>query len=208
MQQLAGRPRRGAETAETGLRERKKRETRAGLVDAAQAIVKANGLDALTIEAICARAGVSPRTFFNYFESKVDAVLGIGPWALDAAAVNVFVSGGPTGNLADDVAEFVAAVLSAPDLDLPRMRTAMDLTVGEPRLLARQFGWMEEHRAAMAAVATQRLARFPNPATTDVVTDLMLVLIPSSLRRWEQLGGVGTPADPVRAILGELRSLL
>lgn len=194
--------------AETGLRERKKRETRAGLVDAAQAIVKADGLDALTVEAICARAGVSTRTFFNYFESKVDAVLGIGPWALDTAAVDVFVSGGPTGNLADDVAEFVAAMLSSPDLDLCRMRTAMDLTIGEPRLLARQFGWMEEHRAALAAVAAQRLARLPNPAPADVVTDLMFVLIPSSLRRWEQLGGAGTPADHARAVLGELRSLL
>ena len=57
------------------------------------------GLDAVSIDAICAKAGVSPRTFFNYFETKDDAVLGIGPWSLDPVVVDTFAAGGPTGNL-------------------------------------------------------------------------------------------------------------
>jgi len=60
-----------------GLRERKRRATRRRLEEAALALAAAHGLDRATVEAISARADVSPRTFFNYFETKEDAVLGI-----------------------------------------------------------------------------------------------------------------------------------
>ena len=57
-----------------GLRERKKQETRATLRDAAVRLYLARGPAAVTVHDICEAAGVSPRTFFNYFESKDDAV--------------------------------------------------------------------------------------------------------------------------------------
>jgi AcrR family transcriptional regulator len=63
----------------SGLRERKKAETRAALQDAALELADRHGLDKVSVEAIADEAGVSPRTFFNYFTSKEDAVLGISP---------------------------------------------------------------------------------------------------------------------------------
>ncbi|MFE7793504.1 TetR family transcriptional regulator [Streptomyces sp. NPDC057460] len=57
-----------------GLRERKKRATRSALQSSAVALFRRHGPDAVTVEDICADAGVSPRTFFNYFSSKEDAV--------------------------------------------------------------------------------------------------------------------------------------
>ncbi len=62
-----------------GLRERKKEETRRALSSAALRLARQLGPDGVTIEAIAEAAGVSPRTFFNYFPSKDDAIVGVAP---------------------------------------------------------------------------------------------------------------------------------
>jgi AcrR family transcriptional regulator len=57
-----------------GLRERKKLDTRRALSDAALTLAFENGLENVTREAIADRAGVSVRTFSNYFTGKYDAI--------------------------------------------------------------------------------------------------------------------------------------
>ncbi|MFD3488401.1 TetR/AcrR family transcriptional regulator [Streptomyces sp. NPDC058665] len=56
-----------------GLRERKKQATRAALAEAAVRLAAEHGAENVTVEAISNAAGVSPRTFFNYFDSHDDA---------------------------------------------------------------------------------------------------------------------------------------
>lgn len=58
----------------TGLRERKKLDTRRALSDAALKLAFERGLDAVTREAIAELAGVSLRTFNNYFTGKYEAL--------------------------------------------------------------------------------------------------------------------------------------
>ncbi|MGW0181816.1 TetR/AcrR family transcriptional regulator [Nocardia sp. NPDC003345] len=58
-----------------GLRERKKLDTRRALSDAALELVFERGLDNVTREDIAAHAGVSPRTFTNYFAGKYEALV-------------------------------------------------------------------------------------------------------------------------------------
>lgn len=60
-----------------GLRERKRNETRDQLERAAITLVAEHGLDETTIDMICEVVNVSKRTFFNYFDSKEDAIVGL-----------------------------------------------------------------------------------------------------------------------------------
>ena len=58
----------------TGLRERKKAETRAAISQAVMGLAVERGLDAMTSDDIAAAANVSVRTFHNYFGSKEEAL--------------------------------------------------------------------------------------------------------------------------------------
>ncbi|MDT5222005.1 MAG: hypothetical protein QOF15_4110 [Mycobacterium sp.] len=60
--------------ANPGLRERKKADTRRALSDAALQLAFARGLDNITREDIADVAGVSLRTFTNYFNGKYEAL--------------------------------------------------------------------------------------------------------------------------------------
>jgi len=62
----------------SGLRERKKLAVRRALSSAAVRLAVERGLENVTIEDITADAGVSVRTFGNYFSSKYEAICALG----------------------------------------------------------------------------------------------------------------------------------
>jgi AcrR family transcriptional regulator len=61
------------------LRERKKAETWHAIHDAAADMALEQDTTCVTVEAIASEAGISQRTFFNYFPTKEDAILGVRP---------------------------------------------------------------------------------------------------------------------------------
>src|SRR5580765_2024376 len=62
-----------------GLRERKKHETRYALMVTALRLFSERSYEHVTCEDIADAANVSPRTFFRYFDTKADAVMGFAP---------------------------------------------------------------------------------------------------------------------------------
>ncbi|TAA27118.1 TetR/AcrR family transcriptional regulator [Pseudoxanthomonas winnipegensis] len=65
----------GAAPPSGGLRERKQRETRQRIAEAALRLFLSEGYERTTLDAIAAAAGISRRTFFSYFKSKDDIIL-------------------------------------------------------------------------------------------------------------------------------------
>lgn len=74
-----------------GLRERKKRRTRATLIDAAVALCESQGFDGTTVDQIAAIADVSPRTFSRYFNTKDAIALALIDEILDRVAAELAV---------------------------------------------------------------------------------------------------------------------
>jgi AcrR family transcriptional regulator len=63
-------------TAELGLRERKKRQTRQLIFETASTLFAARGFDAVTVAEVARAADVSEVTVFNYFPTKEDLFFG------------------------------------------------------------------------------------------------------------------------------------
>ncbi len=88
---------------EPGLRQRKQAATALTIERSAVALVQEHGFQAVTVDMICAASGVSQRTFFNYFKTKDQAILGAGPGRLDERRVREF--------LASDSPDLLAGIL-------------------------------------------------------------------------------------------------
>lgn len=142
-----------------GLRERKKLATRRALREAAVRLTLERGLENVTVEAISAEADVSPRTFFNYFATKEDALLDDVPVSLDEEARAAFVSGGPTGVFTEDLGSLLmASLLVSGDLGKQRADIALrrQLVDREPHLLPGLLSRFHDVERSVAAAMAER----------------------------------------------------
>ena len=101
----------------------------------AQKLTEARGLEGFTMEELAESAGVSRRTLFNYYPSKIDAVLGASP-ELSEASLEQFRSRGAGSNLVSDLRELANELMDAQEFtreDLTRFRRIL---LVNPRLLA------------------------------------------------------------------------
>lgn len=153
---------------------------------------------------ISAEAGVSARTFFNYFETKDDAVLGAEDTGLSEDVVKAFVEGGPTGRLLSDVQALVASLLTPHAEAHGRAVRAMDLMQQEPRLLQRHVVWMDRHKSRLVELFEARRATTPFSTDNELLTMLVLLLIRTALVAWEHAGYTGDPADHLPAAVAQL----
>lgn len=75
--------------ATTGLRERKKAQTRDAIRAAALDLFEGQGFEGTTVDQICTRANVAHRTFFRYYESKEALLFG---WGFGRRLVDEFAA--------------------------------------------------------------------------------------------------------------------
>ena len=188
----------------SGLRDRKRAETAARIHAAAVSLVLAGGLDAATIEAISERADISARTFFNYYEGKDAAILGIQPDACDDAIVEEVVAAAEAGT-AEPLALVIRLVLStmgtSSAIHTPARQADRMTVIGRhPELISGQFAQLAARRTRMVQDADRILAAHPawrdNPAdvpSTPLVIALCGAAVKSAIEDW----AATTPDQPL-----------
>jgi AcrR family transcriptional regulator len=128
-----------------GLRDRKRAATRGRIEAAAIDLVLRDGLEAATVEAISERADISARTFFNYYDSKDAAILGLQPATADEEA--------RAEQAVDDGDDPIAAVVG---LLVTTMGVARD---GSTDLHDRRVEVLRRHPEVVSSQLTQLHAR-------------------------------------------------
>ncbi len=134
------------------------RRTRRSLVAGARRLTAERGLAGFTVDELCAEAGISRRSFFNYFASKDDAVLGTPVRDPLEAFGEEFVAGGS----APDGAPLLTAlqelvVRSFALVEGPHDRTLLlDVLRREPVLLQRLTETMERRLAELSELIARR----------------------------------------------------
>lgn len=138
------------------LRERKKQATRNALRRAALDLVARRGLAGITVEEIAASADVSPRTFFNYFPSKEDAVIGWDPSVVEEMIEGLGGRPPEEGPLAA-LRAMLFEQLAPRQLDHRELLERLRLIRSDPNLLAHHAQrWGETERQLVAALAKRR----------------------------------------------------
>lgn len=194
-------------TAVAPSRDHKRRLTAYRITVCAQELALEHGLDGFTMDDLAARAEVSRRTLFNYFPGKDDAVLG-GPPVIDEALLETFAHGGPTGDLVEDLAAIVVAVLSeSPDTreDVARGRRVL---LAEPRLLTHARDQLQACvESCMAPMQLREGERFDR-ARVDMAIVLILACVHVAMDRFVDDGTDAVFADLFTESLATARALL
>jgi AcrR family transcriptional regulator len=186
-----------------GLRERKKALTRATLETTALERFLVDGYEPVRLEDLCAECLVSTRTFFRYFTSKEDLVLGRLRSHLDLAA-DLFArqpdGAPPLVSLPAVINETVADYAADPQRELARLRLVAKTPVLEAGL-GRVFAGFERlvRRFVAAQTKTDDDARRPRLIAAATVAAFRV-----GLEMWVASEARSDLAGLIIANLGEL----
>jgi AcrR family transcriptional regulator len=180
------------------LRSRRRRETQREIHLAALRLAREDGFDKVTVEMISAAAGVSPRTFFNYFPTK-DAAVAQGPPDLPEELAAEFVAAGsasPNTVLAELTGLLVRHLAERPPLR-EELLAVFDLSREYPQVLAAMLARFESFQLQVADLVTQRLGEEVDDLAPTLIASVALTAIRQGLDRWARANDPGSPDSPV-----------
>jgi AcrR family transcriptional regulator len=185
------------QTVPPGRRDRKKQQTRQALITAALRLVDERGLDHVTVEDIAEAADVSPRTFFNYFASKDEAITG------DQLA-DVRETGERLLRVPRDVPT-VRALLLAIEPMLTMMAADHELWLlrfrvmeANPALIAGLIGRSAAVELELVTAIAVRLGVRPGDAYPQLAAAVAGAATRTALMRWAAAGGTPSLVDLAR----------
>ncbi len=171
-----------------GLRERKKRKTKAAIQREALRLFRKKGYEETTVEEIAAAAEISPSTFFNYFPSKEDVVI------YDEYDPQIFAAliSNPDEPLTQSMRRVIqfSAGLFESDKDAIFERAKLSLEV--PELRARIWEELEKARDVFAEVIAARTHREAGDFQIRVLAMALTVAAFEAATEWVRRKGAGS----------------
>jgi AcrR family transcriptional regulator len=173
----------------SGLRARNRARTRDDIIEAALGLFEGRGYDATTCEDIAAAADVSVRTFFRYFDAKVDVLVAgrsdeEGPQAVIAEVLDRPAGEQPVAVLRRALRHPIGVLESQRDLVVRQVRVMM-ATPSLETFRREQFHRFEDPLAA--AIAT-RLGRQPGDLDARLLAAATAAALRISIERWVASG--------------------
>ena len=161
-----------------GLRERKKSETRRAIAAVALQLAIEHGPDAVTVEDIAAAADVSPRSVFNYFGTKDEAILGLDP-SVRTEVVEQLTARPAHETPLEALAALLTERMTGADDDGRIWRARAELVRQHPRLRAAQVTSQAALEHELTLVVAQRTGL---DAERDAYPALVVAVALSALR--------------------------
>lgn len=202
---------------EPGLRERKRVATRRAIQHAVLELATERGYEHVTIEEITAAVNVSPRTFFNYFVSKEEAVVGEFPTISGLDAAQQFLTEGPEANILEGLGRLfeAAAVALASDREASQQRRM--LLRQHPVLFAKRMAYLHQFEDELSELVRTRLT-LDNPELARdleeleqhaaLLSQIGLSSMRFAYRRWIEKEGPESLADRIRQAFQKLDAVL
>lgn len=188
-----------------GLRERRRIETIRTIQEAALSLAATEGAENVTVEAICARAGVSVRTFFNYFPVR-EAAFVVGPPPFPEAAVAQFLSA--DGPMLDALIALLQTRLPISGEDRRSLCLAMDMAAREPRMASMQISASHAHEIELADLIAQRMGCAPEDPGPHLLAAATLATTRAVISGWARDDGKGDIAAALDLGLRSVQNLL
>lgn len=153
------------------LRELKRQKTLEAIEDNATRLILERGFDNVTVEDICAEAGVSKRTFFNYVESKESAAIGHSVRTPSGEEREKFLATEHT-NVLDTAFDLVLSLFgnhnsSASGIAGDIMRRRKEIRGKHPELAMQHFARFHQSRAELEDLLAEYFTRWPDSQKLD-----------------------------------------
>ena len=194
----------------SGLRERKRQQTRERLTRVAMALFLERGFEATTLDDIAAAADVSRRSFFHYFASKEDVVFA---WHEESmAALIAAVAARPAGEAMLAAAENAIAAI-ARQLEPGEAIAMARLKHGNPALQARDQVKYEKLERALADALIKRAGHKSADHKSDKLQARLVAMIATGTLRiggelWAAEGAREKPEALAKRIFAAIRAIL
>jgi AcrR family transcriptional regulator len=176
-----------------GLREEKKRETRAAIVATALDLFRAQGFETTRIQDIAGRLRISEATFFNYFPTKQSVLAAVADGMIEssfeALAREVTDGARPVSERLDEIARVFSAQFEGDRAFIVLLATHTRYFLGERTERFEQASTL----LTQLFLEGQRRGEIRSDIPADQLAELFLTLTFAAIQRWVAVDASGPP---------------